>query len=98
MLNQWLPGPKGSLKARQKRGIRRMSDLYTIGIAAPQRFAIFRPVSSTGAEMANESEYHVGSMDISAHKKTYEGFLTFSKWSFAGVMLIMIFLAAFRTH
>lgn len=48
--------------------------------------------------MANESEYHPGSMDISQHKKTYEGFLTFSKWSFGGIVLIMIFLAIFRTH
>lgn len=47
--------------------------------------------------MANESEYQVGSMDITQHKKTYEGFLTFSKWSFAGILLIVIFLAIFRT-
>jgi hypothetical protein len=48
--------------------------------------------------MAHESDYQPGSMDISAHKKSYAGFLTFSKWSFAGIMLIMIFLALFRTH
>lgn len=47
--------------------------------------------------MANE-DYHVGSMDISQHKKTYAGFITFTKWSFSGIMLIMIFLAIFRTH
>lgn len=48
--------------------------------------------------MAHESDYQPGSMDISQHKKAYAGFLTFSKWSFAGVILIMIFLALFRTH
>ncbi|MBN9587877.1 MAG: aa3-type cytochrome c oxidase subunit IV [Alphaproteobacteria bacterium] len=48
--------------------------------------------------MAQDSEYHVGSMDISQHKKAYQGFLTFGKWSFAGIMLIMVFLAIFRTH
>jgi hypothetical protein len=51
-----------------------------------------------GAEMAQDPEYHVGSMDISQHKKTYEGFLAFCKWSFAGIVLLMIFLAIFRTH
>jgi hypothetical protein len=48
--------------------------------------------------MAHDNEYHIGSMDISQHKKTYAGFLTLSKWSFAGIMLIMIFLAIFRTN
>ena len=48
--------------------------------------------------MAHENDYHIGSMDISQHKKAYAGFLTLSKWSFAGIMLIMIFLAIFRTN
>jgi hypothetical protein len=48
--------------------------------------------------MAHDSEYQPGSMDISAHKKTYEGFLTGSKWTFGFIVLIMIFLAIFRTH
>jgi hypothetical protein len=48
--------------------------------------------------MAHESDYQPGSMDISAHKKAYAGFLTGSKWVFGFVMLIMIFLAVFRTH
>ena len=51
-----------------------------------------------GAVMAHESEYQPGSMDISAHKKAYEGFLTGSKWTFGFIMLIMVFLAIFRTH
>jgi hypothetical protein len=48
--------------------------------------------------MAHESDYQPGSMDISQHKKAYAGFITFTKWSFAGIMLIMILLALFRTH
>lgn len=51
-----------------------------------------------GALMAHESDYQPGSMDISAHKKAYEGFLTGSKWTFGFVLLIMVFLAIFRTH
>ena len=47
--------------------------------------------------MAHDDDYHIGSMDISQHKKAYAGFLTFPKWSFAGIMLIMIVLAIFRT-
>lgn len=48
--------------------------------------------------MAHESDYQPGSMDISQHKKAYAGFISFTKWSFAGIMLIMILLALFRTH
>jgi hypothetical protein len=48
--------------------------------------------------MADESAYQPGSMDISAHKKAYAAFLTGSKWTFGFVMLIMVFLAIFRTH
>lgn len=48
--------------------------------------------------MAHDNDYQPGSMDISQHKKAYAGFLAFTKWSFAGIMLIMIFLAIFRTN
>jgi hypothetical protein len=48
--------------------------------------------------MAHESEYQHGSMDISAHKKAYSGFLTGSKWTFGFILLIMVLLALFRTH
>jgi hypothetical protein len=51
-----------------------------------------------GAEMAHDNDYQPGSMDISAHKKSYAGFLTASKWTFGFVLLIMVFLALFRTH
>ena len=51
-----------------------------------------------GAAMAHESDFQPGSMDISAHKKTYQGFLTGSKWTFFFVLGIMVFLAIFRTH
>lgn len=48
--------------------------------------------------MAHEHDYQPGSMDISQHKKSHAGFIAFTKWSFAGIMLIMIFLAIFRTN
>ncbi len=46
----------------------------------------------------HESDYQPGSMDIGQHKRFYLGFLTFTKWSSIGIILIMIFLAVFRTH
>src|SRR5665213_907 len=51
-----------------------------------------------GNLMAHESDYKPGSMDIIAHKKAYAAFLTGTKWTFGFIMLIMIFLAIFRTH
>ena len=48
--------------------------------------------------MAHDSEYKSGSMDISQHQRAYAGFLTFAKWSTVFILLIMAFLAAFRTH
>ena len=48
--------------------------------------------------MAQESDYQHGSMDISAHKKAYAGFLTGTKWTFGFIMLIMFLLMIFRTH
>ena len=54
--------------------------------------------TNKGAAMAHESDFQPGSMDISAHKKTYQGFLTGSKWTFLFVLGIMVFLAIFRTH
>jgi Bacterial aa3 type cytochrome c oxidase subunit IV len=70
-------------------------------VAAAPLFAIVPPVSAhsfKGAFMADDSHYQPGSMDISAHKKGYQGFLTGSKWTFLLVLGIMIFLAIFRTH
>ncbi len=48
--------------------------------------------------MAHEQDYQPGSMDISQHKKSYLGFLAFTKYSLVGILLIMVFLAVFRTH
>ena len=44
------------------------------------------------------SDYQPGSMDISQHRKTYEGFLTGSKWTFIFCLAIMVFLASVRTN
>ena len=48
--------------------------------------------------MSQDSEFKHGSMDISAHLRGYAGFLTFTKWSLIGILLIMVLLAIFRTH
>ncbi|MBN9546870.1 MAG: aa3-type cytochrome c oxidase subunit IV [Alphaproteobacteria bacterium] len=50
--------------------------------------------------MADHNDHHhtPGSMDISQHQRAYAGFLTFAKWSTAFLLLIMVFLAIFRTH
>src|ERR1700761_1879571 len=64
-------------------------------------FAIFRPLSDHVwglPPMAHETDYKPGSMDISQHLKAYQGFITGSKWTFGFVMLIVIFLAVFRTN
>ena len=48
--------------------------------------------------MAHDSDYKPGSMDISQHHAGLCRFLTFTKWSLIGILLIMVFLAIFRTH
>ena len=48
--------------------------------------------------MAHDSDFKHGSMDISAHRRSYAGFLAFTKWSLIGILLIMVLLAFFRTH
>ncbi len=37
-------------------------------------------------------------MDIKEHQKTWSGFLTLVKWIVIGCVLLLIFLAIFRTH
>ena len=49
--------------------------------------------------MASHDDHYVpGSMDISQHQRAYAGFLTFTKYSLGFILLIMVFLAIFRTH
>jgi hypothetical protein len=48
--------------------------------------------------MAEHSDYKPGSMDISQHRRSYAGFLSFTKWSLIGILLVMVLLAIFRTH
>jgi len=70
-------------------------------VAVARVFAIVRPnrVSRGFSDMASShGDYQPGSMDISQHKKAYEGFLAGSKWTFILVVGIVVFLAIFRTH
>jgi hypothetical protein len=46
----------------------------------------------------HDSHFTPGSMDISAHKRGYAAFLTGVKWTLGLILLLMIFLAFFRTH
>jgi Bacterial aa3 type cytochrome c oxidase subunit IV len=39
-----------------------------------------------------------GTMDISDHVKTWNGFLTLVKWIIIGNIVVMVGLAIFRTH
>jgi hypothetical protein len=48
--------------------------------------------------MAAHGDYTPGSMDISAHQKTWAGFTVFVKWSGIFIAVVMIGLALFRTH
>ena len=83
--------PEGARRASRKGKINQ--------VAGARAFAIVPPnFTHHGDLMAHESDYQPGSMDISAHKKAYAGFLTGSKWTFGFILLIMIFLAIFRTH
>jgi hypothetical protein len=43
-------------------------------------------------------EYQKGTMDMTAHLRGWKGFTTFVKVSMAGILLIVLFLAIFRTH
>ncbi len=49
--------------------------------------------------MAGDAQdYKPGSMDINDHLKTWNGFVAFTKWGLAFNILVLIFLAIFRTH
>jgi hypothetical protein len=47
---------------------------------------------------ADTHEYKKGTMDMTAHMQGWKGFTTFVKVSMVGILLIMLFLAIFRTH
>lgn len=43
-------------------------------------------------------DYKSGTMDIRDHLKTWHNFKKFVKWGIIGNILILVFLAIFRTH
>jgi hypothetical protein len=45
-----------------------------------------------------QGDYQPGSMDISQHQKSWANFITFVKWSMGGILLIVLYLAIFRTN
>ncbi|UWQ17971.1 aa3-type cytochrome c oxidase subunit IV [Jannaschia sp. M317] len=42
-------------------------------------------------------EHKPGSMDITEQEKTFEGFVTFTKWTVIAILALLVFLAIFRT-
>lgn len=47
---------------------------------------------------SDHADFTSGSMDIRDHQKTWHGFVTFVKWGIVLNILILAFLAIFRTH
>ncbi len=47
--------------------------------------------------MAENAEYKQGSMDISEHEKTFEGFVRLTIRTVFVILAILVFLALFRT-
>lgn len=47
---------------------------------------------------SHDDHYAHGAMDISQHQRAYSGFVSFVKYSLAFILLVMVFLAIFRTH
>ena len=45
--------------------------------------------------MADEHKH--GSMDTTQHEKTFESFVTITKWTVVGIIVLLILLALFRT-
>lgn len=44
-----------------------------------------------------ETEYQRGSMDISQHRDVWETFISITKWSSAGIILVLALMAIFLT-
>ena len=50
------------------------------------------------ADISHEHGSDTGTMDLKDHMKTWTGFVSLVKWIIIGNVLLMIFLAIFRTH
>ena len=50
--------------------------------------------------MAGNTEHSTdsGSTDMAEHIRTWKGFIRFMTWQVAGAVVLLIFLAIFRTH
>ncbi|WP_299646079.1 aa3-type cytochrome c oxidase subunit IV [uncultured Jannaschia sp.] len=42
-------------------------------------------------------EHKPGTMDITEQEKTFAGFMTFTKWTVIGIIVLLVLLAIFRT-
>jgi hypothetical protein len=55
-------------------------------------------MSETDDEILHQEPGQMGTMDLKDHLRSWHNFTTFVKWSMGGILIIMIFLAIFRTH
>jgi hypothetical protein len=46
--------------------------------------------------MADDQKHKRGRMDISEHERTFNGFVTFVKWTVIVIIAVLVFLALFR--
>jgi len=46
------------------------------------------------AENASHEEFVPGEMDISSHQQTYSAFMSVSKWSIGGIVVLLVVMAA----
>jgi hypothetical protein len=55
-------------------------------------------MSETDEEVLHQGGGHMNAMDLKDHLKTWHGFMTFVKWGAIANVVILVFLAIFRTH
>jgi len=48
--------------------------------------------------MAGDHGHKSGSMDLSEHRKNWNGFVKLVEWSLGAIALLMVILLIFRTH
>jgi hypothetical protein len=72
-------------------------------VAPVARIAIVRPLHASRPrtnEMTAQTGHQPdsGTTDMTEHLKTWHGFLSFMKWQVVGAIVLLVFLAIFRTH
>jgi hypothetical protein len=55
-------------------------------------------MSETDEEILHQGGGHMSPADMKEHLKAWHGFVSFVKWGIIGNIVILVFLAIFRTH